>query len=274
LAITLVLSLWIAFGNLVLAIAEGLGPNPLRRLMIGIVLVLCIAAALWQRDVVCAALRARPWLVVLVSVAQLVAAVVDGVMGGPYVAVTLTSIGLAAVVARPRTVWLCVAVLDVGYAEAVLLDSSPAALVQTGELAGVLGALLGYPFAALVVLGLAGLFRRHVANMGAALDAIRHGAPMLTPALTVAVQLGAGRPVGLLAAPSSLVDLTSDEVRVVEGLASGRRPKQIAFAWGVSLATVRKHIRLAKRKTGARTLPELAAMTARPDWPESGASDN
>jgi DNA-binding CsgD family transcriptional regulator len=54
----------------------------------------------------------------------------------------------------------------------------------------------------------------------------------------------------------------------MEGLASGRAPKQLAHQWGASLATVRTHIKNAKRKTGARTLYELAAMTARPDWPD------
>jgi len=268
LSITLALSLWVASGSLVLAITEGLGPDPLRRLLIGVLLVLCIAAALWQRSAVCAALRARPWLVVPIAVALLCVAVADGVIGGPYVAITLTSIGLAAVVARPRTVWLCVAVLDAGYAAAILIDSSPAALVQSGQLAGVLGALLGYPFVALVVLGLAGLFRRFVGSTDAVLDTIRDGSPALTPALTHAVRLGAGSPLALLTAPSPFIDLTSAEVRVVEGLASGSRPKQLAYAWGVSLALVRKHIRHAKRKTGASTLPELAAMTARPDWPK------
>jgi DNA-binding NarL/FixJ family response regulator len=71
-----------------------------------------------------------------------------------------------------------------------------------------------------------------------------------------------------------VVDLTEREVRVVEELARGRRPKQIAFDWGVSLATVRTHIRHAKRKTAARTLPELAAMTAAPEWPASSTRDS
>jgi DNA-binding CsgD family transcriptional regulator len=45
--------------------------------------------------------------------------------------------------------------------------------------------------------------------------------------------------------------------------------KQLAHAWGLSLATVRTHIANAKRKTGARTLRELASLPARPDWPGS-----
>jgi DNA-binding NarL/FixJ family response regulator len=266
LAITLALTLWMATGSLVLAILEGLGEHPLRRLAIGLGLVLSVAVALWQRNRVCVVLRTHPWLVVPVAAAQLCAAVADKALGGPYVAVTVTSLGLAAVVARPRTVWACVAVLDVGYAVAVLAERSPAALVDSGQLAGVLGALLGYPFAALVVLGLAGLFRRFVSNAEGVLDDIRAGAAMLTPALWHALQLSAGPTPGLLPAPPRFFDLTRDEIKIIDGLARGARPKQIAFAWGVSLAKVRKHIQDAKRKTGARTLPELAAITASPDW--------
>jgi DNA-binding NarL/FixJ family response regulator len=274
LAIALALSLWMAFGNLVLAIIDGLGHDPVRRLLVGLVLVLSIAAALWQRDALCAALRARPWLVVLVAAGQLSAVVADGALDGAYDAVSVTSIGLAAVVARPITVWLCVAVLDTGYATAVLVDRSPAALVKSGQLAGVLGTVLGYPFAALIVLGLAGLFTRFVSNADPILNTMRDGTPALTPALTQSIQLSSGRPVGLLTAPSPFVDLTTNEVRVVEELAHGRRPKQIAFDRGVSLATVRKHLRHAKRKTGARTLPELAAMTSASEWPQSDTREN
>lgn len=266
LAIALMLSLWMAFGNFVLAIIDGLGSHPARRLLIGIALVLSIVLALWQRAPFCRALRTRPWLVVLVATGQLGAVIADGALNGTYDAVSVTSLGLAAIVARPRTVWLCVLVLDAGYAGAVLVEHPPASLAASGELARVLGTLLGYPFGALITLGLAALFARYVANVDGILGAVRKGLPALTPALTHALQLGAGPAVGLLTA-SSLADLTPDEIRAVEDLAKGRRPKQIAFEWGMSLATVRKHLKHAKRKTGARTLPELAAMTAAPEWP-------
>jgi DNA-binding CsgD family transcriptional regulator len=271
LTIALALSLWLACGSFVLAVAEGLGPHPLRRLLIGTVLVGCIAAALWQRHALARVLRRRPWLVVLVAAGEMALVIADGLIGGPYGAVTLTSLGLAAVVANPGIVWLCVAVLDAGYAATALADSSLHELADSGELAAVLGALLGYPFAALVVLGLAMLFKRFVADADAVAQSIRDGAPALTPALERAVQVASGRSVAMLPAPSPFSQLTPSEIRTVEGLASGRRPKQLAFEWGVSLATVRAHIKHAKRKTGAATLPELAAMTTRPDWPRQGS---
>ena len=261
LTIALVLTLWIASGSFVLA-GTSLGGDPLRRLAVGGVFVLGAALALWRRAAVCSALRARPWLVVVAGVVSLGVALVDGV-DGPYVPVTETVIGIAAVVAGPRLVWLCVAVLETGYGAAVLASGSP------GSLGGVLGAMLAYPFVALVVVGLANLYKRFLGGVDETLAAFRGGAPALTAALTRAVALGAVRPVAQLPAPSSpLSCLSGDERGVVEELARGMRPKQVAHAWGVSLATVRKHIRHAKRKTGARTLPELAAIAAQGDRPQ------
>jgi DNA-binding CsgD family transcriptional regulator len=260
LTIALLLTLWIASGSFVLA-ATSLGGDPPRRLAVGGVFVLAATLALCRRAGVCSALRARPWLVVVAAVISLGVALVDGV-DGPYVPVTETVIGIAAVVAGPRMVWLCVAVLEAGYAAAVLGSRSP------GSLGGVLGEMLAYPFVALVVVGLANLYKRFLAGVDETLTAFRNGAPALTPALTRAVELGAVRRVAELPAPSSpLSCLSGDERAVVEELAGGLRPKQIALVWGVSLATIRKHICHAKRKTGARTLPELAAITTRGEPP-------
>ena len=269
LAMLLWLSLWLAFGSLVLAVADGLGPHPARRVLIGLLLVCVSAVALWRLKTVAAWLRARPWLVVPLGAAELGVAVVDGLIGGPYVAFSMTSIAVAVFVARPRTVWLCVLVLDAGYALAIMVNHTPAAVIRNGDLGGVLGALLGYPFAALIGLGLVRLFTRFLANVEPTLDAMRDGAPALTAALSKAIERGGHGPLPLPPAPTAVtppVRLTAAERRVVEGLASGSAPKQLAHQWGVSLATVRTHIKHAKRKTGARTLSELAAMTAQADW--------
>jgi DNA-binding CsgD family transcriptional regulator len=269
--VALALTLWVAIGSLVLGVADG-GPHPTRRALIGAVLVAVTAAALWHRRTVCTWLRTRPWLVVPLALAQLAPAVVDGLPApGPYVVFSMTSIALAVVVARPRTVWLTVAVLDCSYAAAVLIDKSPAQLIDSGRLSTVLGALLGFPFAALIGLGLVSLFARFLVSVPQTLDALRHGVPALTPGLTEAIERGPGpRPQLLPPPPSSPVaELTPTERRVVEGLADGSAPKELAFRWGVSIATVRTHIRHAKRKTRARTLSELAGMAARSDWPDA-----
>ena len=62
---------------------------------------------------------------------------------------------------------------------------------------------------------------------------------------------------------TSRADLTASERAVVGGLARGRAPKQLAIDCGVSLPTIRAHIQNAKRKTRARTLHELVAITTR-----------
>lgn len=265
LTLALGLSLWIALGSFVLAVANGLGPDPARRLAIGLLLVFVSAAALWRRDRVCVSLRIRPWLVVPLAAAQLGAAAIDGLIAGPYVAFSLTSIGLAAIAARARTVWLCVALLDVGYATAVLVDHPVAELARDGELGGAIGALVGYPVAAALFMGLRRRFLRFVAGVEQALAEIRKGAPALTPWLTRAIQ---GAPLALPPGPGAPPRLTPTERRVVEGLAGGIAAKELAHSWEVSLATVRTHIKHAKRKTGARTLRELVAMVAHPDWPD------
>jgi DNA-binding CsgD family transcriptional regulator len=267
--VALALALWLASGSFVLGVADG-GPHPTRRALIGAVLVAVTATALWQRRTVCRCLRTRPWLVVPLALAQLAPAVVDGLPApGPYLAFSTTSIALAVVVARPRTVWLTVAVLDCSYAAAVLVDTMPAQVVDSGRLGAVLGALLGFPFAALIGLGLVSLFARFLVSVPQTLDTLRHGVPALTPALTEAIERGPGPRVQLPPPSPPVAELTPAERRVVEGLARGSAPKELAFRWGVSIATVRTHIRHAKRKTRARTLSELAGLAARWDWPDA-----
>ncbi len=275
LAIALGLALWIAAGSLVLAIADGLGDDPLQRLLVGLALVALIGVGLWRRDTLCSALLARPWVVAALCVVVMALVAVDGVTEGkqvgPYLVVTVTPLGIAVVVGRFRQVWLCVALLEACFVVAVLAERAAAG--TTARTASLLGAALAYPFAALVAVGLASRFKRFIGNTEHTLAEIRDGAPSLTPELTRAVLLDAGRPIALLEAPSPLEQLTPTERQVVDALTGGTRPKQIAFAWGVSVAAIRKHIRNAKRKTGARTLPELAAMSARHRLPHPGGED-
>lgn len=261
----LALSLWMASGSLILAVADGLGSHPFRRALIGIVLVLACVVALWQRRGVGAALWTRPWLVLPIGAAELGLAAADGLIASPYVAFSLTSIGLAVIAARARTVWLCVALLSLGYLALALLEHSPAQLVDGGHMGTVLGAVVGYVAAAVPLMLLRGRFTWLMGRVEPILRDIRDGAPAFTPELGAAI---VQRP-GL---PPARPRLTPAELRVVEALAAGGAPKQLAHEWGVSLATVRTHIKNAKRKTGARTLPELASMASRPDWP--AASDD
>ncbi|WP_170178824.1 helix-turn-helix transcriptional regulator [Solirubrobacter pauli] len=269
----LALSGWVALGSFVLAVAnsqsdDGLGEHPVRRITLGVLLLGFFVFALWKRRAVWAALTRRPELVVVLAAAQIAAVAADEVVGGAYVAVSLTSLGLAVLAADDRLVWACVAVLEVGFVVGLLSRYSLAELADDGELGGVVSSIVKFPVVAFMLLAIRRLFNRFSDGAGEMLMLLRAGAPALTPALDQAV---ASRGAPLLLGPGEpqpiVIDLTPAEVRAVEGLAAGRAPKQIAFDQGVTLATIRTHLKHAKRKTGARTLRELAAFVARPDWP-------
>lgn len=264
LAGALSLSLWIASGSLVLAVANGLGENPARRLVLGLLLVTGSALMLWRRYDAATVLRAQPWLVLPLAALYMSAAIADGLIDGAYVAFSITPIGLAVVAARARTVWLCVLLLELGYASGVLLERSAASLIADGDIAGVLGAMVSYPVAALLFLGLRRRFTRFVRGADASLADIRGGGAAYTPALALAIRRSPGA-----LPPAPTFKLTRRERRVVEGLAEGNAAKELAHVWGVSPSTVRTHIRNAKRKTGSRTMRELATLPSRPDWPEA-----
>ena len=262
LTIALGLSLWMATGCLVLAIAEGLGAHPLRRLVIGVSVVIACCLALKWRRTICSTLRVRPWLVLPLAGIQLSIVALDELVGSPFIGFLLTSIGIATIVARTFTVWMCVLLLDLGYLLLVLFEQSPAGLVTGADLGTVLGVLVGNVAAAVPLMLLRQRFDRVIADAPQTLQDIHEGAPAFTPALARAI---APERQALPAAPP---DLTPAERRVVDALANGLTPQQIAFDQDVSLSTIRTHIKHAKRKLGARTLPELAGMTARPDSPD------
>lgn len=63
-----------------------------------------------------------------------------------------------------------------------------------------------------------------------------------------------------LSAEERIGKLTHAERQVVEAMASGLSPKEVAVDRGTSLATVRTQIKRAKKKTGSRTLIELVGL--------------
>ena len=60
--------------------------------------------------------------------------------------------------------------------------------------------------------------------------------------------------------PAPRTALSPAELKVVALLAAGRAPKQAAADLGISVSTVRSHLKAAKRKTHARTLTELSGL--------------
>lgn len=115
--------------------------------------------------------------------------------------------------------------------------------------------------------GIVGVLLASVTNtvfsrLASTLDGLRVGMPATTPGLTA---LLAGRPILELPATSSGGDaqavgspFTEAEREIVRLLAAGNTPQQIARLRCVALSTVRSQIKAAKRKTGARTLAQLA----------------
>lgn len=115
---------------------------------------------------------------------------------------------------------------------------------------------------AVIGLLLIALLRRFVARAPQTLRDARRGASRaITPFLARAL---AG-PVALLQAPDAntgVEELTPAERAVLELLAAGRAPKQVARELSVTLATVRSHIAAGNRKTGSRTVEQFVATYA------------
>lgn len=123
---------------------------------------------------------------------------------------------------------------------------------------------------ALVALALTGVFRGLFVRVPTLLSEMRVGGPS-GDGLTALI---AGRQ--LLALPTgdcSKVDIQPDhlsdlltpaEAAIVDLLARGRKPKQIAFETHRSVHTIYDHIANAKNKTGARSLPQLITRSWRP----------
>ena len=106
------------------------------------------------------------------------------------------------------------------------------------------------------------ILRRTLIQAPESLTGMRAGAPALTPQLAAAVRADV-LPALPRADPRDLVALlTPAERRVVRLLAYGLAPKQAARELGVALPTVRAQIAAAKRKTGARSIEQLAGLLA------------
>jgi DNA-binding NarL/FixJ family response regulator len=108
---------------------------------------------------------------------------------------------------------------------------------------------------------------QHVAQPAAAARHLATGALRVTLAMGLAVSSATAVAVSLSGAlpadPRALLaSLTDAELRVATLLADGLAAKQIAVELAVGLSTVRTRIASAKRKTGARTLEQLAGIVA------------
>lgn len=263
--IGMALSVWLALGSASVIAFDGLGDHPWRRAVVGVLVSLAaIGGWVWQVPLWRALVR-REWLILVLGGAQVVLAATDGLPGSPYFAFTLTTVGFAAVTTSPRMLWACVVLQTTLFATGVLVARTPSDLYRADELGAALGGLFAYPAGALILQTIGRLFGSWFVGMDDRLALLAgERSAVASPALGAAlarVALPAG-------ADPPEVPLSAREVEVVEGLVRHGKPAAIALELELSEATVRSHVQSAKRKTGARTLLQLAALTAHPAWPE------
>jgi DNA-binding CsgD family transcriptional regulator len=182
---------------------------------------------------------------------------------GHYAEVAPAIVFVAALVSSWRWVALTLAISVLGYvADQALAGHSLHWMFAGPGLSDVATQLADLALNAVIGLLLIALLRRFVARAPQTLRDARRGASRaITPFLAQAL---AG-PVALLPAPdpsAGIETLTRAERSVLELLATGLAPKQVARELSVTLATVRSHIAAAKRKTGSRTVEQLVATYA------------
>lgn len=269
---TVVIGLLIAVGDLIGAIA-GFTPNrSTAGVAIGLAVAWCLLwglAALVPRLTTRCFMRWRLTSPVLV-VANAATVAVTGGVASPDLAVCMYAGWIASVIVRVRPALL----LSLGISGSVLVgyllagDSFTAVFTGASRyaaLANVMLPILAGAVGALLATVTNGILNR----LGPITDGLRAGEPAVTPGLTA---LFAGRPVLALAAgsgetsePAVTAELTQAEREVVALLGQGLRAKQIALLRGVQLSTVRYQIKMAKKKTGAKTIGELVALA----WDET-----
>ncbi len=160
-------------------------------------------------------------------------------------------------------------ILSSGLLAAFLLDGmSLQAIVSGPERYIAVTDILNPLIIVLAALALTGVFRLVLANAASTLWRARCGEAASSPAMRA---LLAGQPV--LALPAGDIEAIRDERSewlsaaerdIVERLASGETPKQIALARGVRDDTVYDQIGSAKQKSGAKTIEHLVALAWRP----------
>lgn len=120
---------------------------------------------------------------------------------------------------------------------------------------------------ALAALALTGVFRdlfRRVPDLLAQMHVGPDGMPSLNGQPEVALLTSGESKTTVKSSPTADDPLTPAERAIVDQLASGRTPQQIALDSSRSEHTIYDHIKNAKRKVGALTTPHLVARAWRP----------
>ena len=169
---------------------------------------------------------------------------------------------VAAVVATPRWVALCVTVSAVGFVGDLALHGRSLEWMLGAGRSDVAGQLVNLVANAAAGVLMIALLRRFVAGAPLRVAAVRAGGPSLTPQLALAARERHHPELPAADARVLIAPLTRGERAVVALLAEGRVPKQAAVDLSIALPTVRSRLAAAKRKTGARTLDQLVALYA------------
>jgi len=227
-------------------------------------LALTTAALAWRHRLL-ELLRLRPAATMLFPLPPLLAVTLDGGFDSVWTPLIGITVSVSATLGLPRLSLGCALLAATGQAAAAWVNRAEVGSDRLLEAAvfTALGTVAAGVGIALSVATLAGFLQRrpHILKQlrehGLPLDP-SHRPPDTQPASYS--NAPHSRRSQRLLMPAPRTALSPAELRVVALLAAGRAPKQAAADLGVSVSTVRSHLKAAKRKTHARTLTELVGL--------------
>jgi len=254
------LSVLVAAGGLLQALASGLGPHPSARLAIGLSLLALSCGVLLFRVHALRLLRDSPWVILLFAALQTALVSLDGLPGSPYFASCLLPIGIA-MIAGTSLSWLCAGVVD-GVLILTMVGAGPSPSFAGGA-GTAIGALVAPPVSVLALATIARAYEsatKQITEWMAGL-AVSPSPDVRTQRLLPAAPLEEEQ-------PPPWVELTPAELRAAAGLARWGKTALIAHMFGVAEKTIDNQLEEALKKTGCRTRSQLAGLTAHPAWPK------
>ncbi len=218
-----------------------------------VLLAMALAALRWRSRLL-GRFRARPALALLLPLAPLLAVTLDGGFDSVWTPLVAITVGVSATLGLPVLSLGCALLTATGQAAAAWInrgDTDVARLVETAvfSAAGTVAAGIGLALPVAVASGF--LHRR---------PQILADLRVRDLLLVAGPRTGGDEPVRRELPRAPRTALSRAELQVVTLLAAGRAPKQIAADLSVKIATVRSHLKVAKRKTHARTLAELVGL--------------
>jgi DNA-binding CsgD family transcriptional regulator len=253
------LSVLVAGGGLLQALASGLGPHPTTRLAIGLSLLALSCGALLFRTQALQLLRDSSWAILPIAALQTAFVSLDGLPGSPYFASCLIPIGIAMIAGTSLSL-LCAGVVD-GVLVLAMVGAGPSPSFAGGA-GTAIGALLAPPASTLALATIARAYDRIAERIA---EQMAESAVSQPPDVQIQRLLPAAPPEE--EPPTPWAELTPAEIRAADGLANWGKTALIAKEHGVANSTIDNQLAEALRKTGCRTRSQLAGLTAHPAWP-------